>query len=214
MANIKKLLEGYQRFYKKYFVSDDSLYRTLSRSGQSPKTLIISCSDSRVDPSIISDADPGDIFVIRNVANLIPPYEPSDHGLHGVSAALEFAVRILKVENIVVMGHSKCAGVQTLLHPESLESCEFVGQWVHVGQPAKTKAMARCHENNQYSLVHECEKEVILLSLEHLKNFPWIKERVEAGNLSLYGWYFDINDGCLYQYDPQKRLFQTLCEKG
>lgn len=211
MAKIEKLIEGYQRFYKKYFTSNDTLYQTL-KEGQSPKTLIIACSDSRVDPSIISDADPGDIFVIRNVANLVPPYAPHDEGLHGVSAALEFAVRVLQVENIVVLGHSKCAGVHTLLHPESIDASDFIGKWVSVGEEAKTNAYQKALQNEKEdSLNPTCEKEVILLSLKNLMTFPWIKERVNSDSLTLHGWYFPIDDGCLHQYNPETGEFHPLC---
>jgi carbonic anhydrase len=209
MAKIEKLIEGYRRFYKKYFKSNDTLYKTL-KDGQSPKTLIIACSDSRVDPSIISDADPGDIFVIRNVANLVPPYEPHDDGLHGVSAALEFAVRVLQVENIVILGHSKCAGVHTLLHPETLETSDFIGKWVSVGEEAKAKAHQKV-SNDKESLNPTCEKEVILLSLKNLMTFPWIKEKTDAGALTLHGWYFPIDNGCLQQYNPSTEAFEPLC---
>ena len=211
MAKIQKLIEGYKRFYQKYFLSNTRLYEELDKVGQSPKTLVIACSDSRVDPSIISDADPGDIFVIRNVANLVPPYEKDDKGFHGVSAALEFAARILQVENIVILGHSKCAGVQTLLHPESVEDSDFIGHWVDIGQSAKEKA---CQQIGTYEphdfLQHACEKEVILLSLKNLMTFPWIQERVEAGSLTLHGWYFRISDGCLQQYNAKTESFESI----
>lgn len=211
MAKIEKLIEGYQRFYKKYFGSNDTLYQTLEQKGQSPKTLIIACSDARVDPSIISDADPGDIFVIRNVANLVPPYQPGDEGLHGVSAALEFAVRILNVENIVVLGHSKCTGVNTLLHPESLGSSDFIGRWVSIGEEAKTKAYekSKAPQTGEH-LNHTCEKEVILLSLKNLMTFPWIKDQVNSGTLTLHGWYFPIHDGCLHHYNPETKEFEPI----
>jgi carbonic anhydrase len=211
VAEIQKLIDGYRRFHKKYFLSDTTLYEELDKVGQSPKTLVLACSDSRVDPSIISDADPGDIFVVRNVANLVPPYEKDDKGFHGVSAALEFAVRILKVENIVILGHSKCAGVHTLLNPEAVEDSDFIGHWVDIGQPAKEKAcdfVGSCVESD--ALQHACEKEVILLSLKNLMTFPWIQERVGAGSLTLHGWYFRISDGGLQHFNPKTGVFEEI----
>ncbi len=211
MAKIQKLIEGYRRFHQKYFLSNSSLYEELDKVGQSPKTLVIACSDSRVDPSIISDADPGDIFVIRNVANLVPPYEKDDKGFHGVSAALEFAVRILQVENIVILGHSKCNGVQTLLHPERVEDSDFIGHWVEIGQSAKEKAYQHVEGHDDQTLLqHTCEKEVILLSLNNLLTFPWIQERVAAGLLTLHGWYFRLSDGCLQQYNGESGEFEGI----
>lgn len=211
MAEIQKLIDGYRRFHKKYFLSDTTLYEALDKIGQSPKTLVLACSDSRVDPSIISDADPGDIFVVRNVANLVPPYEKDDKGFHGVSAALEFAVRILKVENIVILGHSKCAGVHTLLNPKTVEDSDFIGHWVDIGQPAKEKAcslVGSCDESD--ALQHACEKEVVLLSLKNLMTFPWIQERVAEGVLTLHGWYFRISDGILQYYNSKTCVFEEI----
>ena len=203
MAKIEKLLEGYKRFRADHFDGNKTLYEKLYKEGQSPKTLVIACSDSRVDPAIITDADPGDIFAIRNVANLVPPYA-KDAGYHGVSAALEFAVCILKVENIVILGHSHCAGVHALRHPESLKDSDFIGPWVHIGDPAKQRLGTIA---NDLECQHACEREVIKLSLENLQTFPWIQDRVRDGSLTLHGWYFDIEDGVLYQHDPETGKF-------
>jgi carbonic anhydrase len=207
MAEVKALLEGYREFYRKYYTSGDTLYGDLTRQGQSPKTLIIACSDSRVDPSIITEARPGDIFVIRNVANLVPPYQAGDSGLHGVSAALEFAVRILEVRHIVVLGHTHCAGVKTLLESDDMNKTDFIGSWVKIAAKAREKVLT---EPGTESPQHRCEKECILHSLRNLTGFPWIKERIEAKTLKLHGWYFSIEDGQLQEYNPQRGLFTPI----
>ena len=210
MAEVNVLIEGYRAFYKRYFASGDTLYRELVKTGQSPMTLIIACSDSRVDPSILMNAEPGDIFVIRNVANLVPPYEIDDAGLHGVSAALEFAVRILEVEHIVIVGHSNCAGIQTLLNSDKIQHTDFIGKWMDVAKPAKEKTLNAVPDASKSVLQHTCEKESVLLSLDNLLTFPWIKSIVERGNLKLHGWYFSLEDGHLHEYNPNKAMFEAI----
>lgn len=193
MTDIKELLQGYKRFHDKYFVSDDRLYREINDEGQSPKTIVIACSDSRVDPLLLIDGKPGEIFVVRNVANLVPPYECDDHGRHGVSAALEFAVCFLEVENIVILGHSNCAGIKALVNSERFEKTDFIGKWMEIAREARERAKTK-ETQEIYSC---CEKEAIKLSLRNLMTFPWINERVETGNLKLYGWYFVLANGSL-----------------
>lgn len=192
MAEITKLLKGYREFYQQHFVDDTSLFEQL-RSGQSPKTLIITCSDSRVSPLTITAANPGDVFVIRNVANLVPPYQPKPDSLHGVSAALEFGVCHLQVEHIVVMGHSGCGGIQALREgigaPEG-QDFSFIAPWVNI-------AAGACHTHSQ----SECEQEAIKISLRNLITFPWIASRIAQGKLKLHGWYFRIEDGKLLSFD-------------
>jgi len=206
MAEIDKLIQGYKDFYKLHFQVDKSLYATLADS-QNPKTLIISCSDSRADPAIITNADAGDIFAIRNVANLVPPYERDDHSHHGVSAALEFAVRYLEIENIVILGHSKCAGIKALVDSETSKNKEgeFIDNWVKIAKKAKEKAMKS--NDDKY---HVCEKEGILVSLENLMTFPWIKKRVDAKTLQLHGWYFCVSDGSLSRYNSANGTFVAV----
>jgi carbonic anhydrase len=206
MAKIETLIAGYREFYQKYFASGDGLYRDLS-VGQSPKTLVIACSDSRVDPSIVTSASPGDLFVVRNVANLVPPYEVDQHH-HGVSAALEFGVRVLNVEHIVVLGHSSCAGIAALLNSDSVKDTDFIGKWVSLAQAAKDRVTG----NPQPECQHQCEKESIILSLDNLLTFPWIKSAVEAERIKLHGWYFSVQEGTLQEYDVGTGKFVGIGE--
>lgn len=206
MTDVSTLINGYREFYQKYFVEDNRLYRDLAQ-GQSPKTLIIACSDSRVDPSIITNCAPGDIFVIRNVANLVPPFQIDETGYHGVSAALEFAVRILKVENIVVLGHSNCAGIKALRDNTTIQGTDFIGQWVGIAEAAREKLD---NSQTEESVQHQCEKEGILLSLENLKTFPWIAEAVQANQLKLHGWYFKLSEGSLHEYVADEQIFKAV----
>ena len=205
MARIDKLKAGYKKFYQKYFTTSDSIYKKLAL-GQAPKTLVISCSDSRVDPAIITNADPGDVFVVRNVANLVPPALASNATYHGVSAALEFGVKGIKVEHIVVIGHSGCAGIQTLYESDDkIKKFDYVDDWVRIAQKAKEKAQKA--EKNQLSC---CEQEAILISLENLLTYSWIKEKVDSGSLKLWGWYFSVEDGSLLQWQAKSKKFVQL----
>lgn len=207
MSDIKKLLDGYNVFRKKYYEISDTLYRELQYK-QTPKTMVISCCDSRVDPAILMNANPGDIFVVRNVANLVPPYEPFWDSKHGTSAAIEFAVRILEVDNIVILGHSNCGGINALLHSNEpkFTDLKFVSQWIKIAEQVKfnipNNAMAE-------EVNHFCERESVKLSINNLLTFPFVKERVEGKTLKLYGWYFNIDDGILYTLDDNYKEFIT-----
>jgi len=205
MQSVKKLGKGFGRFKREYFGKDKSLFKELVK-GQRPKTLVVSCSDSRVDPAIIFDCRPGELFMVRNVANLVPPYNP-DGGVHGVSAALEFAVRNLKVENIVVLGHSQCGGIQALLGEHS---GEFVSRWMATAESAKSKALKISQGKPQSIKQRNCEFAVLKLSYQNLLTFPWIKEKTQKKKLTLLAWYFDLNEGKLLEYTPKSDSFKSI----
>lgn len=195
MAKVDTLIEGYKRFHKKFFNDESTTFKELYEKGQSPKTLVIACSDSRVDPSIILDTNPGDIFVIRNIANLVPPYEEDDTTCHGTSAAIEYAVNHLKVENIVVLGHSQCGGITAMINQdEKSKTFSFIDKWVKIAKQAKENAKSKtlCTEQNISCL---CEKEAIKLSISNLETFPFVKSKVDSGDLTLHGWYFSLENG-------------------
>lgn len=194
MVKISTLLSGYQNFYQKYFIENTEVFERLVKEGQSPQTLVIACSDSRVDPSILMDTKPGDIFVIRNVANLVPPYESEIGGCHGTSAAIEYAVCHLGVENIIVLGHSDCGGIKALMDDEQKDET-FIDTWLYIADKAKYEALKAGHD--QHKACELCEKESIRISISNMMTFPFIKERVETGKLELHGWYFNLNSGSL-----------------
>ncbi len=186
------LIAGYRRFRAGTWRAERSRFEELSRLGQKPRALVIACSDSRTDPQMVFNAAPGELFVVRNVANLAPPYGPDDQP-HGISAAIEFAVRGLGVRDIVVMGHAMCGGVKALLEGAPPELSDFVGPWVRMAEPARQRAMQVPPE-----LRHDfCEHEAVRLSLANLMTFPWIKSAVEAGALTLHGCFFGIRSGVL-----------------
>jgi len=187
-----ELAAGYRRFRTEHWPAARAEYEALAH-GQSPHTLVVACSDSRADPALIFDAAPGQLFVVRNVANLVPPYQP-DHRLHGVSAALEFGVKVLNVSRIVVMGHAHCGGVNAMLHGAPENCQDFVAPWVAQATPA-VRRVAEAVEPDQVE--RAAEEAVVRLSIENLRTFPWIAEREAAGDLVLTGLHFGIADGIL-----------------
>lgn len=209
MQDIEGFIAGFKRFQDNWLGSDKTLFDSL-RKGQSPKAMLIGCSDSRVDPAILTDCAPGDLFIVRNVANLVPPCEP-DQGRHGVSAALEFAVCHLEVEHIIVMGHSQCGGIKGLM--DGICDCDeqsFIGSWVSIAKEARQKVLQELPDKPAEVQGYACEKAAILLSLENLMSFPWIKQRVEAGKLALHGWHFDLQTGSLSGVSSAGGNFELL----
>lgn len=206
---ILKLIAGFRRFRTKYFSGEDPLYSRLS-TGQTPKTLVIGCSDSRVDPALISSASPGEMFVVRNVANLVPPYESARAGFHGVSAAIEFSVVNLKVENIVVLGHRQCGGIRALVASDQKNEDSFVSRWMEIAKSAKDRVLARSGHLDFEAQCKECEMEAIISSLENLKTFPFVREAMDTRNLKLYGIYFDLEQGQLFEFEESIPGFKQL----
>jgi carbonic anhydrase len=191
-ASTDALLAGYRRFRDQRWPQEKAEYESLAR-GQKPHTLVVACSDSRADPALIFDAAPGELFVVRNVANLVPPYQP-DGQLHGVSAALEFGVKALNVSRIVVMGHAYCGGVHAMLNGAPDTCRDFVAPWVAQAAPL---VRLICESFPAEEAERLAEETVVRLSLENLRSFPWIAEREEAGVLTLAGLHFGIADGVL-----------------
>ena len=189
---MERLLEGYRRFRAEVWPKERARFESLARQGQSPETLVIACSDSRVDPQTVFGAGPGELFVARNVAGLVPPYQP-DAKYHGTSAALEFGVRFLRVANVVVLGHAQCGGVRAMVDGAPIDGSDFIKAWMGIAEPV-LKAEATCTHEETYTL---CEKGVVRLSLANLLTFPWIREASSAGKLRLHGFRFDIRTGML-----------------
>lgn len=203
-----RLLEGYRNFMAGRYTAERRRYRSLARNGQSPEIMVIACCDSRAAPETIFGAGPGELFVLRNVANLVPPYEPDDRH-HGTSAALEFAVQSLKVHSIVVMGHGRCGGIQTALNPSSepLSPGDFIGKWMGLLAPAAealTENALMTPAERQTAL----ERISIRFQIENLRSFPCVRILEEKGKLTLYGAWFDISTGELWVMNPQTGDFE------
>ena len=205
---LKDLIDGFREFRRTNFRHQRGLFRTLAWAGQKPKAALITCCDSRVDPTLIFAAQPGDLFVIRNVANLVPPYKPSED-YHGTSAALEFAVRELGVESLVVMGHSLCGGVAALTHDRSQSNSDFISQWVSIADPALDQVREVTEPGAALDLP-TLERAVVKLSLNNLRTFPWIAEMEAEGKLSLYGMLFDVGAAELHILDETSGGFNPI----
>jgi carbonic anhydrase len=208
MAQFSDLIEGYRRFRAAHWEEERERWEELA-VGQRPRVMVIACSDSRVDPAQIFDARPGEMFVVRNVANLVPPFEPDTH-YHGVSAALEFAVTQLEVEELVVMGHGFCGGCAAALtgqfHHADQGEGHFIAHWTDMLAEAGEEIRAK-HPQLDRAAFLEMEHEGVRLSLRNLRTFPWVREREAAGRLKLHGAYFAIVDGILHILDETSAEF-------
>jgi carbonic anhydrase len=188
---MEKLLEGYRRFRDHAWPEQRRIFETLAQQGQSPKALVLGCIDSRVDPARIFDTGPGEVLTVRNVAALVPPYEP-DEAYHGTSAALEFGVRAMEVQHLIVLGHGICGGVKSLLADPPQQDFEFITPWMSLAKPVVERSR---HLTDHAERQRFCEHEIIKISLANLMTFPWIAERVRARRLALHGAWFDIRIG-------------------
>lgn len=207
MTEWTDLIDGYRRFRTREWAAERARWAELS-AGQSPKVMVIACSDSRVDPSQIFDAHPGEIFVVRNVANLVPPFEIGG-GRHGVSAALEFAVTQLEVSEVVVMGHGSCGGVHASLTRRFAGAAPgeggFIAHWIDLLDDARDRIVAEHGDGD--AAIRALEHETVRVSIGNLRTFPWVAERETAGRLTLHGAWFAIAEGALHLMDPATGQF-------
>jgi len=211
MPYLTELIEGYRRFREQDWTTERERWAELAE-GQSPKVMILACADSRSDPAQIFDARPGEMFVVRNIAALAPPYETST-GFHGVSSALEFAVTQIDVAEILVMGHGLCGGCAAALSGQfdDTEPGEghFIADWVRMLSGAREKVRAR-HEALDRAAFLDMEHEAVKVSLANLRTFPWIAERERDGTLKLHGAHFSIGEGRLYVLDEAEEIFRPV----
>jgi carbonic anhydrase len=203
------LFQGYRRFRRHRYAEAAALFRRLG-SGQAPRTMIIACADSRADPATIFDAAPGELFVVRNVGALVPPCEPSG-GLHGVSAAVEFAVTFLEVRQIVVMGHGGCGGLAAALTAvETRPVGDFIAPWVEIAAPARDAVLADRSLATREARLEALEHAAVGLALRNLETFPFVRRAAEAGDLKLNGAWFSIGRGELHWRDAETGHFSVV----
>lgn len=199
--SFEKILEGYHTFREKYVHDDKSIMQHLSIHGQKPDVMVVACCDARVDPALMLQCDPGDLFVVRNVANIVPPYE-KDAAHHGTSAALEFGICGLKVEHLILLGHSQCGGIQALLenhqHPENKN--DFINSWVSIVETNDCKTK----DTDDYA------RFALQKSYDNCMTFPWIKEKVADESLLIHLWFFDIKSGQIFTYCDKQKAYQPL----
>ena len=201
------LLSGFKRYQAQYFGDDDSLYRQLS-AGQKPNTLVIGCCDSRVHPPALLGTEPGEMFVVRNVANLVPPYGGRSE-YDSVAAALEFAVQVLQVKRVIVLGHKGCGGIRGLMD-NSAPKGSALAKWLDIADSAKSAALSAFRQFPERNAYEMCEQIAILVSLNNLLSYPWLAEKVARQEVQLDGWYFDMQTGSLLGYDADQQAFAPL----
>lgn len=190
---LSKVIQGYSKFREKYVLKDNTLMKQLSENGQRPQIVIVSCCDSRVDPALLLQCDPGDLFIVRNVANIIPPYE-NDEAHHGTSAALEFGICHLEAKHLIILGHSQCGGIHALLNKDNLKQDDFISNWTDLIK-IKNKSV---HDTDT------CAKFSLINSYHNALTFPWIKEKLEQNKLTIHLWFFEIKDGLIYSYSSHE----------
>lgn len=213
MRDVSKFLSGFRRFQQNYLGKQHALFEQLVQQGQKPRALVIACCDSRCDPALLTDCDPGDMFVVRNVANLVPPHVQATY-FAATTSAIAFAVHNLEVEHIIVMGHAQCGGIRALMEHKT-PSCneeELIAKWLGIAEDARQQVLHKFKNKPVQVQAHACEQSAILVSLENLMSYPWISSRVYENKLALHGWYFDMPHGELYEYHPQSGVFEVLVD--
>ena len=208
----ERLIKGYMEFKSGRFVDERQSYEMLAEKGQQPEIMLIGCSDSRAAPSTIFNAGPGEMFVVRNVANIVPDRAIQEDGIHGTAAALEFAVNGLKVKHIVIMGHGRCGGIKAYIDEgfEPLSEGDYIGRWTGQLEPANSPE--RLASLNRPDLDHQglLERASIIKSIENMLTYACVRKKVEAGELALYGAWFDISDGTLEFFDSDEGTFRKV----
>lgn len=208
----KRLTEGYRAFLGGRFSDERARYEMLAEAGQRPEIMVVGCIDSRVSPEVIFDAAPGELLVVRNVANLVPPYEPDRASQHGTSAALEFGVQALKVKHIIVLGHAFCGGIRAFAdEQEPLSPGDFIGRWMSQIAPA-AESLGPRPKDDDGSYLRRLEFASVELSLKNLMTFPCVRILVERGKLALHGAYFGVATGRLLIRDPKTGRFEPAVE--
>ncbi len=210
----KKLIDGFHLFKRDYYQSDKSeSYKNLIEQGQKPEMLVLACSDSRIDPAILTNSDPGEFFAIRNVAALVPPYNNGGL-LHGTSSAIEYAVRHLGVKHIIILGHAECGGAKALAKNDfratDNHNFQFLHHWLDIGKQAKENVFGILKNTDEEKKIRALEQALILTSMANLLSFPWIKTKCDRSELQIHGWYFDMKEGNLLEYDTKKEQFCTI----
>lgn len=221
--HLSRLLKGYRQFRREYYDNPyNQFLRELAREGQTPKIMVIGCSDSRVDPATIFRCSPGELFTVRNIANLVPPCDENPHH-HATSAALEFAVTILHVKQIIILGHSGCGGIRTLLKSRSCSTetkegskeanafeKSFVMQWMNIASQAKDKVLSLYKGKTLDEKAYRCEQEALKVSYYNLLTFPWIQKAIVQHALQINAWYFDLHSGELKKFIPDEDKFTPM----
>jgi len=213
MLKASTLLKGNDIFKNSYFQKHEKELLDLAKNGQHPKALFIGCADSRVVPNLITQTEPGELFVLRNVGNFIAPYKP-DEDFHGTASGIEYAIEVLKVKEIIICGHTHCGAIASLYSDLDKKAFIHTRKWLSLGEKAKSLAvMAMQDANPTPELLRLTEKFSILSQIEHLLSYPMVKEQVEKGQIHIHGWIYDISSGDIEYYDPDSLVFKSLSDE-
>ena len=211
---MRKLIAGIHRFQKQYWDANKELYRRLAEHGQFPETLFITCCDSRVDPLLITHGQPGDLFILRNVGNFVPPYIEDPLDTSGVAAAVEYAVEHLEVRDIVVCGHSGCGAMEALYKERAkFAGTPHIAQWLSHGDRTLQVVAANYPELSREERLEVTAEENVLVQMENLRTYPVVKKAAREGKLHVHAWYFEIGTGTVHQYNPEKEQFEPIREE-
>jgi carbonic anhydrase len=202
----QKLVKGIHSFQRGYFATHRELYQQLATAGQQPETLFITCSDSRVDPNLITNSAPGELFIVRNVGNVVPNMDLPG----GTAAAIQYAVEVLHVENIIVCGHTQCGALKAILDPESVAHLDYVSRWVKSTVDVKKLIDEKYEHLTGDERLNAAIQENVLAQIEHLRRYPFVANQMDAGKLQVSGWVFDVGRGEVYDYDPDVGEFLSL----
>jgi carbonic anhydrase len=203
---MQKLVKGIHSFQRGFFASHRELFKQLAEAGQQPETLFITCSDSRVDPNLITNSQPGELFIVRNVGNVVPTRDLPG----GTAAAIQYAVEVLNVQNIILCGHTQCGALKAILDPESVTHLEYVSRWVKSTIGVKNVIDEKYAHLEGEAKLTAAIQENVLAQLEHLREYPFVAERMDAGKLHVNGWIFDVGRGEVFDYDPEYGEFLSL----
>jgi carbonic anhydrase len=210
---LERLLRGFANFRLGYYREHLDLFEKLATEGQSPEILIVGCADARVDPGILTQTKPGDIFTVRNVAAMVPPAQyPPDARHHGTSAAIEFAVRGLGVRHVVVLGHALCGGIGALVdgRASAYADYDYLATWTSIAQDVRDLVVKELAGRPREEIVRAVEQSAVVKSVRNLMSFRWIAERVDSGTLSLHAWWFNLVQGQLYAFNPASAIFEPV----
>lgn len=206
------IIQGNELFRQSYFKAHEKEFVELAKKGQAPKALFIGCSDSRVVPDLMTNSAPGDLFVVRNIGNFVAPYKP-DEDFHSTASAIEYAVSVLKVKNIIVCGHTKCGAIEAIHDKSCSSDPELIHTktWLTLGESAKSQALLALGLNaDRERLLRLTEKLSVISQLENLLTYPSVKRRVDSGEITIHGWIYDIQNGEIEYYDPEISQFLPL----
>lgn len=210
MRRVRHLLKGNEFFRRHYFSENEGRLLALAQNGQNPRVLFIGCADSRVIPSMITNTDPGSLFVLRNVGNFVAPYKP-DEDYHAMASGIEYAVNILGVSEIIVCGHTQCGAIAALYDKERLDEADFIHtrKWLSLGEKAKNIALEALGENADRRALQELTEQLsVVTQIDNLLTYPYVRDRVEDGRLHPHGWMYEMETGGITCYDPGEQRFR------